>query len=90
MEGGIPKQSSYAEGELKQDNIPIINRILKVAKAYVGYRSDRCSKLRVMFADDVDPYELAGTILNYLKKSSGKKFDPKVVSALDYLLQSSK
>ncbi len=90
MEGGIPKQSSYAKGELKQDNIPVINRILKVAKAYVGYRSDRCSKLRVMFAEDVEPYELTGTILNSLKKSSGKGFDPKVISALDYLLQLSK
>lgn len=88
--GGIPKQSSYARGELKGKNIPIINRILKVAKAYVGYRSDRCSNLRLRFADKIDPYKLALITLKHLKKSSGKRFDPKVISALDYLLHTSK
>lgn len=88
--GGIPKQSSYARGELKGKNIPVINRILKVAKAYVGYRSDRCSNLRLRFADKIDSYKLALTTLKHLKKSSGKRFDPKVISALDYLLHTSK
>lgn len=89
-EGGIPKQSSYAKGELKEDNIPIINRILKTAKAYVGYRSDRCHELRIMFAEKIDPHKLTQIILNNLRKSSGKKIDPRMIDALDYLLKTSK
>jgi len=73
---------------LKGDDIPFVIRIAKVARSVVEYFSDRANKLRPKFAEELkDPYELTNIVLSHIKEDEGARYDPKVVRALEYLLQ---